>query len=117
MKTITLQGKQYAQVKDRIAKIHKDYKNVSINTEVQWIWDKWWVQVKATITIKDEWERTFTAHSFGMYKSNKDFEKLETIAVWRALAFAWFLADGEVASYEEMEDFIWDKAKANDKSI
>jgi len=37
MKTITLQGKQYAQVKDRIAQIHKDHKNVSINTEVQWI--------------------------------------------------------------------------------
>jgi len=41
-----------------------------------------------------------------MYKSNKDFEKQETIAVGRALAFAGFLSDGEVASYEEMEDFI-----------
>lgn len=106
MKTITLQGRQYAQVKDRIAEIHKDYKNVSITTDVQWIGDKWWVQVKATVAIKDEWERVFTAHSFGMYKNNKDFEKLETIAVGRALAFAGYLADGEVASYEEMEDFI-----------
>lgn len=107
MKTIILQWKKYAMVKDRISAIHKDNKNVSIITDVQWIGEKGGVQVKATVTIKDE--RIFTAHSFGMYKNNKDFEKLETIAVGRALAFAWYLADWEVASFEEIEDFIPDK--------
>lgn len=106
MKTITLQGKKYAQVSERIKEIHTQYKNVSITTDVQWIGDKGGVQVKATVHIADDWAKTFTGHSFGMYKTNKDFEKLETIAVGRALAFAGFLADWEVASYEEMEDFI-----------
>lgn len=107
MKTIQLQGKKYAQVSERIKQIHTDNKNVSITTDVQWVWDKGGVQFKATVKISDDWEKVYTGHSFGMYKSNKDFEKLETIAVGRALAFAGFLADGEVASYEEMEDFIW----------
>jgi hypothetical protein len=35
----------------------------------------------------------------------KSFEKLETIAVGRALAFAGYLADGEIASMEEMAKY------------
>ena len=35
----------------------------------------------------------------------KSFEKLESIAVGRALAFAGFSADGEIASFEEMEEY------------
>lgn len=38
-------------------------------------------------------------------ESKKDFEKLETISVGRALAFLGYLKDGQVASTEEMENY------------
>ena len=41
-----------------------------------------------------------------MSKTAKDFEKLETISVGRALAMLWYLASWEVASSEEMEEFM-----------
>lgn len=37
--------------------------------------------------------------------AKKDYEKLETISVGRALALLGFLKDGQVASSEEMEEF------------
>jgi len=107
MKTITLQWKNYAQVAERIKEIHKDYKNVSITTDFDTIGDKWFAKFRATVKIKDgEMEKVFTAHAFGMYTALKSYEKTETIAVGRALAYAGYLADGEVASYEEIEEFI-----------
>lgn len=38
-------------------------------------------------------------------EAKKDFEKLETIAIGRALAALGFLKDGQVASSEEMENY------------
>lgn len=103
MKTISLQGKNYCQVKDRIAEAHKTEKQLSIKTTYD-IFDKEKMVfiVKATVTM-EKWE--FTWHAIGAQKAKKDFEKLETIAVGRALALAGFLSDGEVASYEEAEDY------------
>ena len=103
MQTINLQGKKYAQVKDRIAEAHKTEKNLSIKTSYE-IFDKEKKVfiLEATVTM-EKWQ--FTGHAIGAQTTKKDFEKLETIAVWRVLALAGFLADGEVASYEEMEDF------------
>ncbi len=45
-------------------------------------------------------------------EAKKDFEKLETISVGRALAFIGFSKDGTIASSEEMEEF---KSFINDK--
>lgn len=103
MKTINLKWKLYAPVAERIKEAHTQNEKISFLTELTWIWDKGWLQVKAYIRT-DKWE--FNWHSFWIYKSDKDVEKLETVAVWRALAFAGYLADWEIASYEEMESFI-----------
>lgn len=47
------------------------------------------------------------AHSVGkLGTKDKDFEKLETIAVGRALATLGYMASGEIASSEEMEEFM-----------
>jgi hypothetical protein len=40
MQTINLQGKQYAQVKDRIAEAHKTNEKLSITTQAQAMDDK-----------------------------------------------------------------------------
>ena len=48
---------------------------------------------------------------------DKDFEKLETVAVGRALALLGYLASGEIASSEEMEEFEdFKKQKVADQS-
>lgn len=110
VKTISLQGKQYAQVNERIKALHEDFENVSINTEFTMIWEKGYCNFKATVKVKKwETECSYTGNAFWSLQGVKAYEKLETIAVGRALAFAWYLADWEVASYEEVENFISDK--------
>ncbi len=58
---------------------------------------------------KEEFSREATGHAQGVCENDKDFEKLETISVGRALALLGYATDGEVASLEEMEDFLNDK--------
>ena len=110
MQTIKLQGKDYAPVKERIKAFHDDHKNGSILTN-------WFtafegeknsiISFKATVVPNVENEdRVFTGHALGKIQNEKAFEKLETIAVGRALANAGYLADGDVASSDEMERFF-----------
>ena len=47
-----------------------------------------------------------TGHSLGNNENEKDFEKQETIAVGRALALLGYASSGEIASSEEMEEFL-----------
>lgn len=105
LKTISLQGKEYAQVKDRILEFRKDTVRGSITTEVDF---KDGLAIMKAIVVKDlsdEASPRATGQAFGKVGGQKEFEKLETIAVGRALAFLGYAADGAVASSEEMEDF------------
>lgn len=54
----------------------------------------------------DEFSKRATGQSYGKVTGNKAFEKLETISLGRALANLGYLAGGEIASSEEMEDFL-----------
>jgi len=125
MKTINLKGKEYAPVSARVEQFHKDHSDGSITTETTF--SDGHVIVKATITFGNGLQhgevikvpegstvvsdttlitkRTFTGHAYGKVGTEKAFEKLETTAVGRALAFAGYLAGGEIASYDEMEAF------------
>ena len=108
MKTINLKGKEYAPVSARVEQFHKDHSDGSITTETTF--SDGHVIVKATITFGQSDAgiptcRTFTGHAYGKVGTEKAFEKLETTSVGRALAFAGYLAGGEIASYDEMEAF------------
>lgn len=103
-KTIKLQGKDYAQVSARVAEFHKLWKNGSISTEYEFKEGYAIFKAKLVIDVKNE-SRVFTGTSLGKTNGIKAFEKLETIAVGRALAFAGFLSDGEIASSEEMAKY------------
>lgn len=127
MKTINLKGREYAPVSARVEQFHKDHQDGSIITETTFA--EGHVIVKATVSygviyrtqgssvsdfndvstisaqIDPLFKRTFTGHSYGTVKGEKAFEKLETTAVGRALAFAGYLAGGEIASYDEMQEF------------
>lgn len=105
-KTIDLKGKQYAEVKERIKEFRTDCPRGSIKTTPEFMPES---QIHFTAYIlkdkADEASADATGHAFGNNKGEKAFEKLETIAVGRALALLGYSADGEIASSEEMEEF------------
>lgn len=101
-----LGNKEYAQVKDRLKQFRDDNPHGLIETAPTI--DGEIILFKARI-LKDKSDPTSaeaTGHSYGPSKEDKAFEKLETIAVGRALALLGYSQDGEIASGEEMEDFI-----------
>lgn len=104
LKTINLSGKQYAQVAERLRAIHEDHKDFDIVTDYELAGETAVLTAEITIRITKEDVVKYTGHSFGKIGAQKAFEKLETIAVGRALAFAGYHADGEIASADEMQD-------------
>jgi hypothetical protein len=116
MKTINLQGKEYAQVVERIKEFRKDCPNGLIET-FPTIQEDGQVMFKAKVLKNkaDSNSAEATGHSLGMNKGIKAFEKLETIAVGRALAMLGYASDGEIATGEEMEEFISFQEEKKDK--
>ena len=95
-------GLQYAKVAARSAEFHRDNEKCSIETTCEF--KEGFVLFCARVTTS---KGTFTGHSMDKVGGRqKQFEKQETIAVGRALAFAGYLATGEIACAEEMEDVV-----------
>uniref|UniRef100_A0A6M3LS24 Uncharacterized protein n=1 Tax=viral metagenome TaxID=1070528 RepID=A0A6M3LS24_9ZZZZ len=94
-------GIKYAKVASRLAAFHED--NDACNVETSCEFKEGYTLFSAKLTTK---KGTFTGHSLAKVTSGqKQFEKQETIAVGRALAFAGYLSSGDIASQEEMSDF------------
>lgn len=113
VKTGKIGDKDYAFVADRLKAFREDNPNGLISTEPT-VMDDGQVMFKTTI-LKDKANpesAEATGHALGDNKGQKAFEKLETISVGRALALLGYLAGGEIASSEEMEEF---HAYRNDK--
>lgn len=109
LQTIKLQNKDYATVPTRIKEFRQDCKKGVIETESKR--NEMEIEFIATI-YKDGSNREIgkaMGHSFGNIKDSKAFEKLETIAVGRALAMLGYMASGDVASSEEMDEFLSEK--------
>lgn len=94
--------KDYVPVHKRVQKAHEENNKLSIQTEHQLLWDNDTVVFKALIET-EKWLFAWT--SFWSIKRDKALEKLETVAVWRALAFAGYETQSWLASQEEMERF------------
>jgi hypothetical protein len=105
IKTINLKGKSYAPVSERLKALHEEMPSSDIETSYEF--KEGWCIFKAT--VRPDVEKTpdisFSGHSLGKMDKEKALEKLETVAVGRALAFMGFAPDGSIASYEEMEKF------------
>jgi len=102
-----LKGKAYAQVKDRLQEFRQQNPNGLIETAPT-IQPDGQILFKARI-LKDKADTSSaeaSGHALGPNKGDKAFEKLETIAVGRALALLGYATDGEIASSEEMEEFL-----------
>jgi len=110
-KTIKLQGKDYIPVNERVRVMREDYPNASLITKCT-IGDEGTVLFRATLKIPiGDTELVCTGHSYGKAGAVKAFEKLETVAVGRALAHAGYIADGDIASFEEMQMHIESEAE------
>lgn len=107
--TIDLKGKAYAQVKDRIKEFRADCPHGEITTtptvtDTSIIFKAYILKDKS-----DTASASATGHSMAKVTEKnveKQFEKQETIAVGRALALLGYASDGEIASGEEMEEFL-----------
>lgn len=111
-KTMELKGNEYAKVAERLRLFREENPRASIKTEPTMMPDGQ-VMYKAYI-LKDKSDLNSadaTAHAMGNTKDAKAFEKLETVAVGRALALMGFLASGDIASSEEMEEFEREKER------
>ena len=106
VQTMDLKGNEYAKVPERIKLFRSECPNGLIETTPTFH-DEGGIMFTARI-VKDK-SRPESAeasgHALGNIKDPKAFEKLETVAVGRALAMLGYLASGEVASDEEMQEF------------
>lgn len=121
-KTISLKGKAYAQVKDRLQEMRQANPRARVET-TPLPQEDGSVIFKAYILLDkaDQNSADATGHALGRpvdgEKGEKFFEKLETIAVGRALALLGYASDGEIASSEEMEEFLAHKADKHKEMI
>jgi hypothetical protein len=132
--TMELSGNSYAKVAERIKLFREDWKDGKIETDhttnedgsveySAWIWKNktdLLDLMKAGITDKETLRSSADAdgNSKGeVGKKVKDFEKLQTIAVGRALANLGYLGSGDVASFEEMEEFTKYQKQQKDEAI
>lgn len=110
--TINLKGKDYVLVKDRVEYFNATYELGSIQTEM--ITQSSNIVVFKAVIIPDIElsDRRFTGHSFGTIDDVKAFEKLETVAVGRALAMMGIGIVDSIASADEMDRFHKKEDKA-----
>jgi hypothetical protein len=99
-------GVRYAKVVDRLKEFHKKFPDAMIQHESKEIAGG--VRIKALVFSHHDLLRPdFTGSAWvsveGL-KRQKAWEKAETIATGRALAFLGLHADGAIATAEEMED-------------
>lgn len=105
-------GALYAKVSDRLKIFRSENPRALIETTP--IPQENGMMMFKTRIIKDkadEHSAEATGHALQIKSGTKDFEKLETISVGRALALLGYASDGEIASSEEMEEFEEYKAQ------
>jgi hypothetical protein len=126
VKTMDLKGNDYAKVSERIKAFRSENPNGVIKTEMSPVVSEDGGKVIAmtvkAIIKKDAKKEGGSAEgsSYGTsadISKQKGTEKLETIAVGRALAFLGYASDGEIASSEEMEEFMSYQKERKDEII
>lgn len=101
-----MQGKDYAEVKERVLKFREDNPNGLIETTPTITEGNLIFKARVLKDKGNEASAESIGHAYGLLKGEKTFEKLETIAVGRALALLGYGANGAIASSEEMEEFL-----------
>lgn len=103
--TIDLKGKAYATVPARIKEFREANPNGLIETKPEILENEIMFSARILKNKSNLSSGEATGHAIGKKTGDKAFEKLETIAVGRALALLGYMASGDIASSEEMEEF------------
>lgn len=128
------QGIEYAKVADRLKEFRSDNPHGKTETVSEiaadgstiftvYIWknkDELLGTMKLGITEPEALRATADANGSAKGQvgtKEKDYEKLETVALGRALAMLGYLSSGEIASSEEMEEFHAFKAKQVEEAL
>ena len=103
---VTIHGKQYLTVAERVTKAHEEKDDLSITTELL-SWEAGVVIMKATVQIG---ENVYTGHASedeakGQINKTSALENCETSAIGRALASAGYSGD-EFASANEVQNAV-----------
>lgn len=107
VQTINLKGNEYATVPQRLKEFRSRNPRASITTKPVFQ-ENGTLMFEATIVVDqaDENSARATGHSYGeAAKSDKAFEKLETVSIGRSLAVLGYLNNGQIATTEEMVEF------------
>lgn len=134
--TINLSGSDYAKVAERLRLFRNDFPKSKTESAYEydvdetvvftvWLWkDKIDLieLMKTGVTDKEILRSSSDANGTAKSKGkigakDKDFEKLETIALGRALGMMGYLASGEIASFEEQQEFEKFRAKQQQEAI
>jgi len=109
---------EYSKVADRVKEFRQDCPNGKIEPDLKitegYIFAKAFVKKDLSDPDSAEAHGTSVAKITG---AGKEFEKLETLAVGRALAFLGYGASGEIASSEEMEEFLADQKQRKESAL
>lgn len=104
--TIDLKGKDYALVPERLKAFREKNPRASVSTKPELQADGTIIFTAKILSDKSKPDSAeATGHSFGKNTGDKAFEKLETVAVGRALALLGYLNNGQIATTEEMDEF------------
>ena len=133
VKTMDLKGNKYAKVADRLVAFREANPRSKISTECivdgnvttfrAYVWKDKTEFMELLKTGADREAALLSADAEGSARSDekktgdKAFEKLETVAVGRALALLGYAISGEIASTEEMEEFEDYKAQKHQDEI
>lgn len=108
----------YAKVADRLKEFRQDNPNGLIETTPTIDSDNGYIMFKTRILVDKGREDSAESTGHALAKidgTDKQFERLETISVGRALALLGYSVGGEIASSEEMAEFHdFKKQKVND---
>jgi len=107
-KTMQLKGNDYAKVAERLLLFREENPRALVETTPEVTETHIVIKARVLKDKKDPHSAEATGHAMELIKNqNKEkfFEKLETVALGRALANLGYAASGEIASSEEMEAF------------
>lgn len=121
VETIDYQGKDYATVPARLKEFRQSNPRASISTEPMAQTDGSMI-IRALIVTDRADESSAQSTGSARYSekemiAKKAYEKLETIAVGRALSLLGYLNNGDIASSEEMLEFEGFKAEKYETEI
>lgn len=99
-------GAEYAKVADRLKIFWEENPRGKIKTTHQISGEYIIFTTEIIVDQSNEYSRSATGSAMEKLGGKvKTFEKTESVSVGRALALLGYLASGEIASFEEMEEF------------